>query len=557
LVPSHSENRPEAIKLSGLHVHRGISASTTLTHESVQLHLRATKTRYEKWYYVVGGMGSQFTFFSFNPDLETAKCALLERVYFHEVSGGFEPPFKPEARIVDGLLQPFSKEFDRLVVTSHPVALDTYPSVYTGRRRALYEKAAKKVLVSGFIPKYAYLNSFVKCEKLQTVTSKSKEPNKWVNASVPRLIQPRKPEFNVCVGRFLRHLELKIFSMVNRVFGDSAGRDAYAPVIQKGFNTFQRAQHMYAGWSRISNPRAIILDATRFDQHVNPSVLRWEHRRYLKFYGGSDRRELSKLLSAQIHNRGYIRTSEGKIKYEVEGGRCSGDMNTSLGNCLIMCAAVYAYMHSLKIAPRDFALINDGDDCVLIVHDTDADRVASSLAEWFKKIGFLIKVGAPVAEFEDIGFCQTHPVFDGHIWRLVRNFPESLSKDATVLIDITNPAVYPRYFRSIGDCGAALTFGMPVLQEYYECFRRAASGLPLDHPVFETGMYRLAAGLSPRYEPVTDEARVSFAKAFGLLPDAQLEIEQYYRTLDLKDLKVYREPGPRLMIPVVCSTVRL
>jgi hypothetical protein len=529
-------------------VRRGISVSTTLSHESVQLHLRAGKTRWEKWYDEIGGMGSQFEYIAFNSDLKTAECALLERVYFHEVNGKFEPPFKPTVRAVSELLQPFASKFDRLVTQFRPIALEEFPNVYIGRRKVIYERACKRVAVSGFQPKYAFLNSFVKYEKLQVVAGKR---------SVPRLIQPRKPEFNVCVGRFLRPIEHEVFTLVGRVFGDAGGREAYGPVIMKGFNSFQRAQHMYDAWSRISNPVAIGLDATRFDQHVNPAVLQWEHRRYQLFYGGSDRKELSTLLKAQIHNRGYIRTSEGEIKYSVEGGRCSGDMNTSLGNCLIMCAGVYSFMTSLNIAPRDYALINDGDDCVLITHDVDAERVVAALPGWFGKIGFIMKVEPPVSVFEDVGFCQTHPVFDGQQWRLVRNFPESLTKDSVVLMDITNPAVYPRYFRSIGDCGLALTYGMPVLQEYYECFRRAASGLPLEHPVFGQGMARLAAGLHPHYEPVSVEARVSFAAAYGILPDAQIEFEEYYRSLDLKNLRVYHEPAPRKMVPFESSTAKL
>jgi hypothetical protein len=32
------------------------------------------------------------------------------------------------------------------------------------------------------------------------------------------------------------------------------------------------------------------------------------------------------------------------LKYQVEGCRMSGDMNTSSGNCMIMVALVYSYM---------------------------------------------------------------------------------------------------------------------------------------------------------------------------------------------------------------------
>lgn len=523
-------------------MHHGVSASTSLTHESVRVCLRACKTRCERLFYEIGGLLSQFAFFVFNSDLATATCALLERVYYHEVDGRFAPPFKPTFNTVSEILLPFARVFDRMIVASRPVALDQYFKVYTGRRREVYERATSRVMARGFRKSDAYLSSFVKAEKAQFVTGKR---------IVPRLIQPRKPEYNVCVGRYIRHLEHEIFNMIGRVFG------GFGPVVQKGFNSFQRAQNIWSAWSRIRHPVAIGLDASRFDQHINPALLTWEHGRYLGFYSGDDRKELSQILKAQIENRGFLRTSEGDIKYKVDGGRMSGDMNTSLGNCLIMCGAVYSYMDFLGIPLRDFALINDGDDCVLIVHSEDARIVCDKLPAFFAKIGLIMKVEHPVYKMEDIAFCQTHPVFDGHQWRCVRNFPECMSKDATVLKDITHPEVYPRYFRAIGDCGLALTCGMPVLQEYYEALRRSAKGTPLTDPVFETGMARLAYGLSPKYLSITVEARVSFYNAFGVLPDVQIELEEQFRVMKLEDLQVYHEPATRTSVPFACSSARL
>jgi hypothetical protein len=52
-------------------------------------------------------------------------------------------------------------------------------------------------------------------------------------------------------------------------------------------------------------------------------------------------KELAELLKWQLQNKGFARTIDGLIKYSVEGCRMSGDMNTALGNCTIMCALVY------------------------------------------------------------------------------------------------------------------------------------------------------------------------------------------------------------------------
>jgi hypothetical protein len=500
--------------------------------------MQAGHGRRVRTFYEIGGLLSQFRFVAFDNDVQSANCALLERVYYHERDGIFEEPIKPSFGAVRKIFRNFTREFSKYVTHSHPVALSEYYKVYIGRRRALYERACEKVSMRGYRAKDAILSTFIKYEKLPEIVGKR---------LVPRLVQPRKPEYNVCVGRYIRHLEHTIFALVGRVYNSDV------PVIMKGYNAFSRAHHMRRSWDRIASPCAIGLDATRFDQHVNPSLLRWEHERYLSFYSGGDRRELAKILKAQVRNKGYIRCADGTISYSVYGGRCSGDMNTALGNCLIMCATVYSYMQFLGIGHCDYALINDGDDCVLIVHSDDAPRVIEGIPNFFNQVGLLMKVEKPVFVFEDISFCQTHPVWDGREWRLVRSYPESISKDATVLRDVTHPRVFPRYLRALGDCGIALTAGIPIFQEFYECMRRSASGTPLVDPMLETGMARLAYGLSPRYEAVSDDARVSFWKAFGVLPEVQIEFEAYYKQLTLSNMEVTLLPPTRMVAPFAHS----
>lgn len=504
--------------------------TSTLTAPGVTLTIQASKRRTKKFFELGHLLGNK-KMVAFDNDIQTAYCALLERVYYHLEGGEYRTPFKPQFRTVVTLLAEFTRKFSRIVTPSHPIAIGKFPEVYIGRRKVMYEKAAEKVQLRGFLPSDAILSTFVKYEKLELVEGKK---------IVPRLVQPRKPEYNVCVGRYIRHLEHEIFGMVASVYG--WGR----PVILKGFNAYQRAQHMRSAWESIKSPVAIGLDATRFDQHVSYAVLKWEHARYLSFFHGEERAELKKFLKAQLINRGFIRCPDGKIKYEVKGGRCSGDMNTSLGNCLIMCAAMYSFMSSQKLT---CAFVNDGDDGVLIVNKRDAKRVVAELPTFFKQLGFLMKMDQPVDEFEKIVFCQSQPVFDGISWRMVRCFPSSMSKDATILRDITNPVVYPRYLKALGDCGLSLTAGMPVLQEYYLALCNASKGLPPDDAFYETGMAKLAHGLRPCVKEITPEARFSFWKAFGLLPDAQEDMERRFHLVSLDKLIVTIERAAYPPVP--------
>jgi len=69
---------------------------------------------------------------------------------------------------------------------------------------------------------------------------------------------------------------------------------------------------------------------------------------------------------------------------------------------------------------------------------------------------------------------------------------------------------------------------MPIFSEFYACLRRGA-GSAVDRDDTPTGFSMLAKGMNMRGMPVTDEARVSFFKAFDITPDEQLAVEKFYR----------------------------
>lgn len=458
--------------------------------------------------------------------VENAQTAIMERLFFHEVDGVFTRPFVPHRREVSTRLRDFGVAFDRCTFTSAPVDLLAYAaSAYRGLRERQYHQAALNVLQRGTRQNDARLRTFIKHEKVPMV---KKRP-------VPRVIQPRTREYNVSVGRYLRHLEHPIYHAIARVYG--------APTVMKGYNSEQVARHLRSHWESIRNPVAVGLDASRFDQHVSVPMLTWEHQRYLAFYRGHYRRELAKLLKWQLTNSGTVRCPDGKLKYTVSGTRCSGDMNTALGNCLLMCAMVWSYCRTMGV--QKFRLVNNGDDCVLIVGREDVRQVVDGLPGYFAALGFVMKVEKPVDVFEQISFCQTNPVWDGAVWRMVRDPRISLSKDATLLRTPHNSAEMDIHLNAIGECGLALTGGLPVLEAYYsvmtraipERYRRklellAKRAESRDLEILGSGMYQLARGMADRRgTPITVDARVSFARAFGISPQVQVELEDYFNHL--------------------------
>jgi hypothetical protein len=271
---------------------------------------------------------------------------------------------------------------------------------------------------------------------------------------------------------------------------------------------------------------AIGLDASRFDQHVSPDALRWEHSIYLEMFSGDDRVEIAKLLKWQLKNSGVAYTPEGVIKYWVDGARMSGDINTALGNCLLMCAMVWAYCKSVGVSK--FELVNNGDDCTLIVESYDLVAVEANLDTWFTEMGFTMKMEDPVYEIEQIEFCQMHPVWVPTGYTMVRNVQVAMAKDAVSLVHWNTQVEYQSWLSAVGMGGAALCAGIPVMQEYYSAYVRSGNNKPnTKHAYFQnsgTFMF-LGQGLTPRYLPVHPRTRASFYYAFGITPDEQVSHE--------------------------------
>ncbi len=467
--------------------------------------------------------------------VENVITAILERVFFHETANGFEIPHQPLCCDVDDQWRHFLRRLRVFAVPTTPVPLLEYPAtVYSGRKLALYTRAAQRVAITGPLPKYAILSTFLKHEKLPTLKKRL----------VPRVIQPRRPEYNVSVGRYLHHLEPILYHDIARVYG--------RPVVMKGFNAFQIGRMLASSWFYFRDPIAVGLDASRFDQHVNSKLLLKEHSVYTKlYYPGHP--ELVELLSLQLANKGFARCWDGTVKYSVSGGRCSGDMNTAMGNCLVMTALIYGLLHHAGLLERDGTtkvhLYNNGDDCVLIGERTDVLRVQQLVPSWFSRVGIVMKVEDAVETLEQVSFCQTRPLYDGARWRVVREVQQSFSKDAYLLDRRQACELLKAQLSAVGLCGMALTQGLPVLQSYYQAMQRGGGGVtaPPDERFRDSGFFRLSHGIV-NYGPreIHPLARVSFARAFGIPPDLQVALEAELDQVDFTTMgPVTRDSVPQ------------
>lgn len=483
-----------------------------LTHPQLTLDRDAQADSRTRRTFIVNGIaGEERTLKVNDPDLGTLHTALMERVFFHKVNGVYEPVQEPQEVVVFDRLRAFKRSVCRYVGRATAVSPESFAQMYTGRKRTIYEQAVEQYTTYGVRRSDAYSDSFVKCEKVP-------------HDKAPRCIQPRRPVYNVGVGRHLKPIEHRIYKAIQRSFG------SITPVVVKGFNAVQTAGIIAQKFNTFERTVALGLDASRFDQHVSQQMLRWEHSVYNSIFRS---KELARLLKWQIDNVGFGRCDDGTLKYRVKGRRFSGDMNTALGNCLIMCAMIHAYAAERGV---NIELANNGDDCVVMMEAGDLDTFTRGLDEWFDDMGFVMTSEVPVYNLHQIEFCQTRPVI-GHAGLIMcRNLEKAREKDSMCTLDISGKNARAKWMGAVGECGLALSSGVPVMQEMYKAYVRYGKPSKIANSVgWECGMTMMAKGLHARERPVTDEARFAFYIAHGTTPDEQVALEEYYSNWQMEE----------------------
>ena len=439
-----------------------------------------------------------------NSTLVNVVRGVQERVFFR--SDGTPPPDVDDSAL--DKLQDFSNEMRKLSVSTVKLTYDQFVNCYFGRRRIVYGLAVISLLHVPLSVIDALIKTFVKAEKINL--TKKGDP-------APRVIQPRSARFNVELGRYTKHLEPRLYKAVKKIFGEHT--------IFKGLNALQSGKRLRTKWDLYTNPIAVGLDASRFDQHVRRKLLMFEHRLYENYYPGD--RYLQWLLSLQLKNKCVAFTKDGKVKYQVDGSRMSGDMNTAVGNCLIMCALVWTFLKEKGVRA---SLANNGDDCVLIMEKRDECKL-QGLQEWFLGFGFEMKVEATVSEFEQIEFCQTSPVWTPEGYIMVRNPLNGIDKDNVSFDNITNERSWRNACGLIGECGLHLAGHIPLYNQLYRKLAKVGGVTKAVEPD-RCGMWWLSRGLDNSNTPVHYRTRYSFWLAFGITPDTQAAWESELQQVD-------------------------
>lgn len=464
---------------------------------------------------VLTGFGPDHNLGVYNNSVDTIERAFAERSFLCKDGEGFRPAFDvrpssfrtPE---LSAFRNAVMQHMPRLPVLTSQQVVDAYH----GPKRRVYQAALYSLEKDELAEVDSHLSAFVKFEKQDV-------------AKAPRVINPRAPRYNLRLGKYLKHSEHRFFHAINRAFG----KRTHATVI-KGFNADVSAQILREKWECFDEPIAIGLDASKFDMHVSVAALEYEHSFYTALFPRS--KELRKLLKWQLCNKGVAHAVDGTVKFSLVGTRCSGDLNTSLGNCILMCSMIWAYARECGV---DVELANNGDDCVVFLEKRDEPAFSRCIPSWFKKRGFAMTVEPTVDEFEQLEFCQTKPVQLSTGWRMVRKLSACLQKDPMCLLAVPNDRVYKKWLAAVGMCGGMLSRGVPVLDKFYGVYQRAGTTCSegmLREVYRNRSQLQLAQGLA---QGVVDaNARVSFYYAFGVLPDEQVAMERFFMSLEVDEL---------------------
>lgn len=449
-------------------------------------------------------------FVAFKEVVDNAVTVLCERVYYHKVGDSMQLLIPPSRDKVFTTLRQTWRQLRRILPRAAAWSQEEFLGTFSGRKREMYARAVAR-LNQGWswsdVDRWSRVRAFIKHEKLPVVAGKR---------VVPRIIQPRSPEYNVLVGCYLKAAEHRIYDTLQSLFGETVR------VVGKGVNVIDLAADLRHKWDSFTRPVAVGLDHSRYDQHISRAILEWEHRVYRHMYHD---KILAGLLKRQLRTKGTILVNDGCLSFTTEGGRCSGDINTGLGNTLMMATMVHQYLllHGLQYRVK---VIFNGDDSLIFCEESDL-HLLDGLPAYFTELGFILKVENPEYTFEKVSFCQMQPVMADGVWKMVRSFPLAVNKDVVTTFRLTRDN-YLDYMATVGQCGLALSTGVPVYQAYYSWMSALGQNDPekfvVNHAIW-------ARGLVAHTAPVTEEARVSFFKAFGVHPHHQLAIEEAYARL--------------------------
>lgn len=454
-------------------------------------------------------------------DIDTVEHALYSRVF----TLGGKPLPKPVSRAhVRKTVELFVKRMRQRAAkreVQEPLTRQEFVDEYCGPKKRIYQNAKERMdLFEIPLRKMAKIKCFIKLEAVK---------------KDPRLISTRDPTFHLEFGRYVKVLEKAVYEDINYLFWDARRDFSRVPTILKSLNQRERGGVIAEKWHRFHDPVFVGLDVSRFDAHVSDIVMELlEHPCYKdRVRDHSDKYSLNRLLRLTLFNVGSYKGEDGTISYRVKGSRASGDMNTSLGNCTIMSGLLYSYLSSKGLLDQ-VEVIDDGDDAGIILEGHKLAQIRD-IDSWYLAMGFTLKVEPPVHTIEAIEFCRCHPIWTPQGYVLCPNPYRRLYTDVITDKPLHNETTWRKWVGAVAGCGLAGCGGLPMFQAFYTYLAQSAgmAWVPFEGSFYHRYRNELVNSLEIKKRPVHVSTRVSFYRAYGILPDHQEVLERDILSRDL------------------------
>jgi hypothetical protein len=384
-----------------------------------------------------------------------------------------------------------------------PLTLEGVVKMKDPSLRKRYRRAVLKLRAQGLDERDAKVSMFVKHERMSY-------PNGDVTSDVlkpPRAIQARSAKFNLAAQKYIVPYMKHWFAR---------RRTHHRTPFAVGLDPKQIAAQLLRDWRQFQDPVALLVDHERWDSCLNTKWLKSEHRYYNDHFKC---RQLRRLLKQQLNNKCRTRTG---LRYRIKATRCSGDCNTSSGNCTCNLALLTDLFRRVKHASTVM-----GDDGVVIFDRKDLPTIQKRLDRSRERYPW--KTAKSFAfVFEQIEFCQCRPVYTVNGYLMVRHPNRVITRGLTCISQtvVQQPRLFYDWLRAVGDCEYSVNPGVPILQSvasYFRSFSNRAIHEPHDRSRFKT--------LRGHYDrTIVREARLSFHKAYGVSPALQLAIEKWFDT---------------------------
>lgn len=446
-----------------------------------------------------------------------------------------------------------------------------YAFMCGGKQGERYQRSLADMEGAELSQKYATVYAFVKvenwllaskgCVDLDAREAESEPPD-------PRCIQAASDQLNMGFRTFVGPIEAVAYPTMTEAGRKAGFLGGKSPnTFGKGLSSWKAAQLLHDTLSEFREPVVLSVDASRADAHLHAALHKAKFKIYEAYLNRSSVLAMRKMQRWYTHPK--CRGLHG-CKYTLgdETMLRSGYMDTSLANntCFYLLHCLYrdflvggetweVLKHKMQHEPmlleeHDYQPLVNGDDTIPVVEARNHLYIMSRITEFFGLFGVDLRIeGPPAHRMEDVEWCQARPVELPQGWRFVRNPAKVMTTLAagpkfwlweTPKTDAEFTRKQTRYLKrrlfTVAVCEKSCSIGVPVLQALCDAFISMGEEHEMSNDELKStpSYYRMLAdgGLNWRSSPpITEQARASFERAFGITRDEQLQMEEDFKHL--------------------------